>query len=302
MNNLNLYQKTPIEKLMDLKIDVAFHKVFSSVPQNNRIDFFNALLERNSLQKIQRIVKPSNFEADKNTDAPLQYIGFIRNGKKVILLVNFINQFDVANRSVYYTTKVFSEQNDNDLHSVIVINLLSYELLNQSMSYHTSYVLQEKQTHVPLNDYFEIHFIEYPKLLEAWESKKIDPWNDAKVRWLLLLAIIDQRNDVLRKDIYKEIELIALRDNQIRSVLERWKEVSESKEEQESYLERLKHILEIESAVRKAKQREDAAFKKGLKKKQVEIAKNMLDENIDIQIIGKITGLSLKEIQELNTS
>lgn len=296
---MTLYKNTSLSKLMDLKVDVAFDQVFGSAHQGSIVSFFNALLERSSQQKIQRIIKRDSFTDEKDSNTSIQYNALTKNGKKLILLVNFMNHFDIVNRSVYYATKIFSEQLLNDLHSVIVINLLSYDLLNQSESYHTSYLLHESKTTTPLNDFFELHFFEYPKLLEAWETKRVDPWNDAKIRWLLLLALIDARNDVVHGDIYKEIDLISLRDDHIRAILERWKEVSQSKEDYAIYEERLKHTLEVETAVRKAKQREDAAFEKGSKKKQLEIAKKMLDENIDLQAIAKITGLSLREVQAL---
>lgn len=47
------------------------------------------------------------------------------------------------------------------------------------------------------------------------------------------------------------------------------------------------------------KQAEIVAEKKAKKKKQQEIAKNMLKENIDISIIIKCTGLTKEEIELL---
>lgn len=40
-------------------------------------------------------------------------------------------------------------------------------------------------------------------------------------------------------------------------------------------------------------------LRKGLKQSKLEIAKNMLNENIDINIVSKVTGLSIKEINKL---
>lgn len=93
--------------------------------------------------------------------------------------------------------------------------------------------------------------------------------------------------------------MISLRDDHIRAALNRWRELSQSKEEMEAYEERLKQTLDVEVEVREAKRREEEAFEKGAKKLQVEIAKKMLAEQMEIQYISKITGLTLKEIQEL---
>lgn len=291
---MNNYKKTALQKLMDLKIDIAFRKVLGSERH-----FFNELLERSSQQKIQRITMQTHPLNEVNNLAPLHFLGFTKDSKKLHILVNLFNSFDIVKRSTFYATKAYSEQSYNDLHSVIFINLLSYDLLNHTEHFHTTYLLQEQQGGTPLPDVFELHFIEYPKLIRHYENKKIDPWNDAKARWLLLLAIVDERNNTVLDEIYKEVDLISLRDDSLRAALNRWQEVSQLKEEFEIYEERLKQTLETENDVREAKRREEAAFAKGVKKQQIDIAKKMLAEQLDIQSIAKITGLTLKEIQNL---
>lgn len=291
---MNNFKKAALQKLMDLKIDVAFKKVLGSEPQ-----FFNEILERSSRQKIQRILMQAPALDEGDTLAPLHFLGITRGDKKLHILVNPFNRFDIVKRSIFYATKAYSEQSYNDLHPVIFINLLSYELVNQSDNYHTTYFLQEKQSSIPLPEVFELHFIEYPKLILDFERGKIDLWNDAKARWLLLLAIVDERNNKVFDEIYKELDLISLREDSIRTAFSRWQEVSHVKEEYEMYEERLKQTLEAERDVREAKRREEVAFAKGVKQQQIEIAKKMLAEQLDIQSIAKITGLSLKEIQEL---
>lgn len=298
--SLSNYKKAALQKLMDLKIDVAFQKVIGWEQHHNvTLTFLNEILNREPRQKIQRITVPSNYFYEENILAPVHFIGITKDSKKLHILINFFNRFDIVKRSLYYATKAYAEQSENDLQPVIFINLLSYELFNQTENFHAVYLLQEQHTGTPLPDVFELHFIEYPKIIRNFEAKKIDPWNDAKARWLLLLAIVDHRNGNVYNDIYKELDLISLRDDHIRAALNRWKELSQSKDEMEVYEERLKQTLEEEVEVREAKRREDEAFEKGAKKLQMEIAKKMLAEQMDIQSISKITGLSLKEIQEL---
>jgi len=297
---LSHYKKAALQKWMDLKIDVSFLKVIGWEQLHNvTLTFLNEILEREPRQKIQRITMISNPFVEENPLAPIHFTGISKDGKKLHILINFFNRFDIVKRSLYYATKAYADQKENDLHPVIFINFLSYALFNQTENFQTVYLLQEQHAGTPLPDAFELHFIEYPKLIRDFEAKKVDPWNDAKARWLLLLSIVDHRNGNVYHDIYKELDLISLKDDHIRAALNRWRELSQSKEEMEAYEERLKQTLDVEVEVREAKRREEEAFEKGAKKLQVEIAKKMLAEQMEIQYISKITGLTLKEIQEL---
>ena len=38
----------------------------------------------------------------------------------------------------------------------------------------------------------------------------------------------------------------------------------------------------------------------GISERNIEIAKNMLNKNIDIALISKVTGLSVKDIEDMN--
>lgn len=279
---------------MDLKIDYAFQKVFSN---DLIVPFLNALLERPPRDKIHRILQSS---ANKDEDlTPLSFLCMTNAGKKLHVFINLYNRFDIVKRSTYYAAKAYSNQNYKDLCPVFFINLLNYELLNQTESFHTTYLLKEQQAGAPLSDVFELHFIEYPTLIRAFEEKKVNLWNDAKARWLLLLGIVDQRFGILHEDIYKELNLISLRDEEIRLAFHRWHELSQQKEEWTAYEKRLQHTLDEEKELHEAKQREKAAFENGVKQLQINIAKKMLADGMEIEYVAKITGLSLREMELL---
>ncbi|MED3661170.1 Rpn family recombination-promoting nuclease/putative transposase [Ureibacillus sp. FSL K6-8385] len=293
-------RKAELQQWMDLKIDAAFQMVIAGKQHPSLAPtFLNEILNREPEQKIQRISMPSDSLDENNPAEPVHLIGVAKDGKKLHILINFLNRFDIVKRSLYYASKSYAEQNDNDLHPVICINFLSYELFSQTESFHTVYLLGEQHAGDFLRDVFELHFIEFPKLIRDFEAKRADPWSDPKARWLLLLAIVDHRNGKVYHDIYKELDLISFRDDHIREALHRWRTLSQSEKKMAVYEKRLKRTLEEEVDVRNAKRREDEAFQKGAKKQQMEIAKKMLEEQMDIQYISKITGLSLKEIQEL---
>ena len=81
-------------------------------------------------------------------------------------------------------------------------------------------------------------------------------------------------------------------DESIKKAKEVLDEISE--DEHEQYLAHLreKYIFERQGI-------EEAGFDKGAKSKQIEIAKNLKQNKIDIEIIMKCTGLTKGEIEKL---
>ena len=60
-------------------------------------------------------------------------------------------------------------------------------------------------------------------------------------------------------------------------------------------------IFEIEAFTKKYKENFVVGFKKGQAKGTIEIAKNLLSQNIDINTISIATGLSIAEIRQLKS-
>lgn len=66
----------------------------------------------------------------------------------------------------------------------------------------------------------EFHFVEMPKLILAWKEDQFDPWNDLLVRWLLLLGVVDRKNDKIYEDILRELEEIAVNDETLKEAFQ----------------------------------------------------------------------------------
>ncbi|MBN6205054.1 PD-(D/E)XK nuclease family transposase [Ralstonia pickettii] len=173
----------------------------------------------------------------------------------------------------------------------------------------------------------EFHYIETPKLLKAWKEEKLDPWNDVLARWLLLLGMIDHRNNKFYKDIYIELEEIAMEDKTLRKAFHNWEELSMTPEQFLAYESRLKHIMDEEAAKREAELRAQEAEKEGMergmqrglkegeklgkrvgekigkeigeKKAKESIAQRLLSDGAEIQYVMDITKLSKEEVIEI---
>jgi len=209
------------------------------------------------------------------------------------------------------------------LNPVISINILNFELFNQTDAFHTIYHLRENEEKFKLTDMMEFHFIEMSKLIREWKAGKLDPWNDALARWLLMLGMVDRRHGTVYKDIYKELEEIAMKDETLKEAFRGWEDLSLTQEQRLAYEARLKRILDEEAAQREAILREEEARKIGMEKgertgkeigkeigkkigeekgRQAEkdtIALRLLKKGMDIESISEITGLTRERIIEM---
>src|SRR5690606_761213 len=108
------------------------------------------------------------------------------------------------------------------LRPVIAINIINFNLFSQTEHFHNSFHLYEDETQFKLTDIMEFHFIEMTKLIKDWKNNKLDPWNDVLARWLLLLGIVDRRNNKVYDDILKELEAISMKDPILRTAIQSW--------------------------------------------------------------------------------
>ena len=93
----------------------------------------------------------------------------------------------MAERSVYYFSKMFSEQlhagdDYRELKKTIVIDILNFELLEKATTYHSVFHLWEDSVRFKLTDVAEFHILELPRLDVAMAGV-----DSREVQWLLFL-------------------------------------------------------------------------------------------------------------------
>ena len=150
--------------------------------------------------------------------------------------------------------------------------------------YHISFIETNSVKKLILTDKFELDIIELLKI-KGRENEK-----DQLLDWLIFLENPESER-VTRK----------MEENEnLKEAVEKLDRISED--------EKMQRIIELrEKAIRD----EHAIYDKGLddgieegkakgaREKQIEIAKSMLKENMDIEMIIKITGLTKQEIEKL---
>lgn len=272
--------------LLDPKMDFVFKNIFGSEKNPNiLISFLNATLKPKDLITSVEI---------KNTDLNKGYIEdkFSRldvkattsNNEIINIEIQLKNEYNMIKRSLYYWSKLYSEQlNEGEDYSIlkrtICINILNFKYL-KTRKFHSGYRLKEIYSNEELTDVAEIHFIEIPKLEEGSDEK------DMLVAWIEFLK--DPESEKVRSLEMSIDEIRQAKDELIR--------MSNDDTQRELYEMRAKTLKDKISALNEAERK---GIQKGAKKKALEIAKSMIDMGLDKETISKTTGLDLSEIEKL---
>ena len=284
--------------LLDPKMDFVFKNIFGSEKNPNiLISFLNATLKPKDLITSVEI---------KNTDLNKGYIEdkFSRldvkattsNNEIINIEIQLKNEYNMIKRSLYYWSKLYSEQlNEGEDYSIlkrtICINILNFKYL-KTRKFHSGYRLKEIYSNEELSDVAEIHFIEIPKLEEGSDEK------DMLVAWIEFLK--DPESEKVRSLEMSIDEIRQAKDELIR--------MSNDDTQRELYEMRAKTLKDKISALNEAGRKGmqkgmqkgiKEGMQKGEKKKALEIAKSMIDMGLDKKTISKTTGLDLSEIEKL---
>ena len=275
--------------LLDPKMDFVFKNIFGS-EKNPKIliSFLNATLKPKYLITAVEI---------KNTDLNKDYIEdkFSRldvkattsNDEVINIEIQLKNEYNMIKRSLYYWSKLYSEQlNEGEDYSIlkrtICINILNFKYL-KTRKFHSAYRLKEIYSNEELTDVAEIHFIEIPKLEDCSDEK------DMLVPWIEFLK--DPESEKVRN--------LEMSIEEIRQAKDELIKMSNDDTQRELYEMRAKTLKDKISALNEAERKGiQKGIQEGEKKKAIEIAKSLLDV-LDVQTISLKTGLSVDEINKL---
>ena len=272
--------------LLDPKMDFVFKNIFGSEKRPNiLISFLNATLKPKDLITEVEI---------KNTDLNKGYIEdkFSRldvkattsNNEIINIEIQLKNEYNMIKRSLYYWSKLYSEQlNEGEDYSLlkrtICINILNFKYLKTRM-FHSVYRMKEIHTNEELSDIEEIHFIEIPKLEDGSDEK------DMLVAWI----------EFLKNPESEKVRSLEMSVDEIREAKDELIKMSNDDTQRELYEMRAKTLRDKISALNEAERK---GIKKGEKNKAIEIAKSLINLGLDKESIAKSTGLDLCEVEKL---
>lgn len=285
-------------------IDIAFKKIFG-VEENKDllISLINSIVAKEDQVETVELLNPYNlksFKDDKLSILDIKAKG--PTGKRYNMEIQIANEGDYDKRALYYWAKLYTEQLTakglyETLNKTIGIHILNFTSIPQADKYHNVFQLREKDSHIHYFDHMELHTIELHKF-EGMKTKNPNEENEfemllSKVKtgldvWVAFLT----RHDLLRRENLPE----ALSQPVLKKALHALDVMNFTKEEREIYEGKLNWLRIEASTLKKA---ETEAEARGERKQALVMARACFKKGMDIQMIAELTGLTVKELEDL---
>lgn len=269
--------------------------------------FLSAILGKET--KIKKVIHDSHLEqlARESKYGILDLDVELESGEIINIEMQLKNYNNIEERTTFYASKKVTEQlgpheKYENLKKVIVIAILDYDLIPLPEYVTQTIRVDNKHRQYELNNIVTYYYIELKKFREQNPdmTKPINQW----------LAFIDmERSDLLEmakknskiiKEAYGEYEVLTGDDevkriSEIRLMSKLEEQAALSSARKRGTEEGLKQGKK-EGLEQGKKEGLEQGKKEGMKKKQIEIAKKLLDQQMSIEQILAITDLSKQEI------
>ncbi|MFJ6266025.1 Rpn family recombination-promoting nuclease/putative transposase [Lysinibacillus xylanilyticus] len=317
--NQKAIRRIPLDKFFDLKVDFAFKQLFGN-DKNKKITivFLNAVLKltgRETIKEVTFIQQELGGEYKDDKLSRLDILVKTQNGDFINVEIQLSNQQDMTKRTLYYWAKMYESQlvrgmGYSELRPTITINICNFTMFKDNKDFHSTFHMYEDKTLSRLmqeEDVLEIHFIEMNKFITLWHEEKLDALDDILIRWLLLLGMVDGRKKKVYAEIYRELEELAMKDENLRAAFDTWEEISQSPETILAYQSRLKYILDEEAryidGINKGREQGlEQGLEQGRKQAQIELVKKLLKRHEPIEDIMDLLDISREEIERIKSS
>lgn len=308
--NLKVRKLQPGE-IIPLSFDFMFTTIFNKEENIDILEsFLSCYLEiplseiSGHLKLIQRQLPIENkTEARKQIDLLLDY-----KGKKINIELSNKATRGVIDRNVEYICGVHSKQlksgfkNYHEIEESIQININNYRC-NENGKIKDEYYLRNSEGKI-LTNKLRIDLVDIVNGLEMWypnTENKLSRWCK-----IFVCKSLEELKELLGDDLMKEDSKERLLDeiNKLSSdeeYLEMYEihtDLSREELERNTIIEDLK----IEAKEQGMKEGMKEGIEQGIEQGIIQVAKNMLEQNISIDIISKTTGLTEKEILNLKSN
>ena len=279
-------------KLLKVTNDYVFKRIFG---KKGNEDITRSFIEAVTSEYYEDI----NLE-----DTPILERDLLENKMGILdvkVVANEINDIDIemqvtksehiAERILWYWAKMYASsikkgEGYSSTKRAICIMIADFkvERLKEIENYHTKWnIREEEKRDIILTDKLEIHIIELAKLKDKDSKEKLK-------EWCKFIKAPESVEEATMKEIKRAKEELD--------------KISQDKKERRLAELREKAIMD-EMAIRDSGYNEgkkdgiEEGLKNGKKIRSIEIAKEMLKENIDLSLVSKITGLSINELKDI---
>ncbi len=301
-------------KFADPKNDLAFKKIFGNKHHKNiLISFLNSVLDFKDEKEIVYVELANPYQVPKIPELKetiLDINATNKDGQSFIVEMQKKDLGDFTKRSLYYTSKAYVSQlpkgqNYTILKKVYFIGILNFNIFDNK-NYISRHLIINQETNTQDLEDFEFNFIELPKF-----NKELNELNSILDKWIYFiknassLEMIPQEYNSIEE--FKEAFDIATQtswDQQELKVYEYMalKEFDELNALKTAEKKGMQKGMQkgIEQGIEKGiKQGIEKGKKEGEKKAKLDVAKNLLKADVDIDTIVISTNLTKADIINL---
>ena len=287
-----------LSKFLDPKNDIAFKRVFGS--ENHKdilIHFINDILELKDSEQIESVEFLSPIQDPEIAYKKQSIIDVLcrdKNGVQIIVEMQVAPTKGFEKRAQYYAAKAYSRQLNSgsgedgryeNLKEVIFIAIANCTIFKDKAEYKSDHVILDKNSYEHDLQDFSFTFIELPK----FKKDKISELETIIEKWCYFFKYAANTSE-------EDLKKLIGSDLVINQAYEALNQFNWTEQELIAYEQELKRIRDNRAA-------EDYLIEKGIEKgkfeEKIEIAKNLLRQNIDLSIISASTGLSPEAITAL---
>ena len=274
------------EKYINPFTDYGFKRLFGEEPNKDLLlDFLNELLkeEQGKITELTYLKNENLGVTELNRKAIFDLYCTNEKGEKFIVELQKTKQKFFKDRTIYYATFPIQEQAkkgsewDFKLEKVYTIAILDFKFddgKKHPNKFRYDVKLKELEMDEVFSDKLNFIYLEMPKF-----NKKIDELETRFEKWLYViknLHKLDRIPEKLKESIFLQLFETA--------------EISKfSQQEYREYEDSLKYYRDLKNSLDTAKE-----------ERTIEIAKKMILKGMKVSLISEMTGLTKKEINELN--
>ena len=270
--------------------DYIFKRIFGQKKNSDILkDLLQAILPHWNIKNVEprhEVQLETDFITDKV--CRLDILATLDDGTKVDIEMQMRNYNDIEARSLFYTTREYHQSLENgqdyiEIPKSIGIWISNFNVFNDEGPFHEIVRLRRDYENQIFTDKIEMHYLQLPKFKQKCKriSNKLEEW----------LTFISFEN-------MEELKMIE--NEKVKKAEEELEYLSG--DEAERRIAYLRETAEIDRKFAMTAARDQGRVEgrsEGKIEEKIETAKKMLAEEMDINLIIKITGLTKDEIEKL---
>ena len=293
-----------LTKFLDPKNDIAFRRIFGNEKNKDiLIHFINDVLGLKGKDTIQEVTFQPTIQDPIISSKKQSIVDVLckdASGVQIIVEMQVSPQEGFAKRAQYYAAKAYSRQLNKgkeagsryqDLKAIVFIAICDSTMFKDKKEYLSHHVILDQETYSQDLEDFSFTFIE----LSKFTINRIEELSNIVEKWCYFFK---HAEDTKEEDVSK----IVGGDIVIERAYEELNQFSWSEEELIFYENEEKRIMDNQAAEdyvfnQGREEAREEGMQQGKEIEKLEIAKSMLAEGLEIDLIQKVTGLSKEDVE-----